>query len=79
MYKLKYVCKLTFHFNFRVSIKFIDRDGDEITVNAKVGDTLLDVAKDNDVDLEGIFQITTERKWIALLTHFVLHFFYCKK
>ncbi|KAM7446693.1 2 iron, 2 sulfur cluster binding [Porites harrisoni] len=36
-----------------VSIKFIDRDGDEITVNAKVGDTLLDVAKDNDVDLEG--------------------------
>ena len=38
-----------------MSIKFIDRDGDEITVNAKVGDTLLDVAKDNDVDLEGIF------------------------
>lgn len=68
-----------FLLHFRVSIKFIDRDGDEITVNAKVGDTLLDVAKDNDVDLEGIFQITTERKWITLLTHFVLHFFYCKK
>ena len=44
-----------FLLHFRVSIKFIDRDGDEITVNAKVGDTLLDVAKDNDVDLEGIF------------------------
>ena len=58
-----------------MSIKFIDRDGDEITVNAKVGDTLLDVAKDNDVDLEGIFQIITERKQIALPTHFVLHFF----
>ena len=51
-----------FPLNFRVSIKFIDRDGDEITVNAKVGDTLLDVAKDNEVDLEGIFQIITERK-----------------
>ena len=24
-----------------------------MTVNAKVGDSLLDVAKDNDVDLEG--------------------------
>ena len=64
-----------FLLHFRVSIKFIDRDGDEITVNAKVGDTLLDVAKDNDVDLEGIFQIITERKQIALPTHFVLHFF----
>ncbi|XP_029214455.2 2Fe-2S ferredoxin-like [Acropora millepora] len=36
-----------------VEINFVDRDGDVITVNAKVGDTLLDVAKDNDVDLEG--------------------------
>ena len=38
---------------FRVTINFIDRDGDKMTVNAKVGDSLLDVAKDNDVDLEG--------------------------
>jgi len=36
-----------------VTINFIDRDGDLMTVNAKVGDSLLDVAKDNDVDLEG--------------------------
>ncbi|KAL9969565.1 hypothetical protein ACROYT_G021794 [Oculina patagonica] len=36
-----------------VTINFIDRDGDKMTVNAKVGDSLLDVAKDNDVDLEG--------------------------
>lgn len=34
-------------------MKFVDRDGDIMTVNAKVGDSLLDVAKDNDVDLEG--------------------------
>lgn len=39
--------------SFRVELNFVDRDGDVMTVNAKVGDTLLDVAKDNDVDLEG--------------------------
>ena len=27
-----------------------------MTVNAKVGDSLLDVAKDNDVDLEGKYR-----------------------
>ena len=41
---------------FRVTINFIDRDGDKMTVNAKVGDSLLDVAKDNDVDLEGKYR-----------------------
>ena len=37
----------------KVNITFIDRDGDRIKVAAKVGDTLLDVAKDNDIDMEG--------------------------
>ena len=37
----------------KVNITFIDRDGDRIEVVAKVGDTLLDVAKDNDIDVEG--------------------------
>lgn len=32
---------------------FIDRDGDELVVDAKVGDSLLEVAKEYDVDLEG--------------------------
>ena len=36
-----------------MSITFIDRDGDNTVVKANVGDTLLDVAKDNDIDLEG--------------------------
>lgn len=36
-----------------VAITFVDRDDDKTTVQAKVGDTLLDVAKDNDIDLEG--------------------------
>ena len=37
----------------KVNITFIDRDSDRIKVAAKVGDTLLDVAKDNDIDVEG--------------------------
>ena len=36
-----------------VTLTFIDRDGDTIKVSAKVGDALLDVAKENDIDLEG--------------------------
>ncbi len=38
----------------RVSITFLDRDGDKKTVSAKQGETLLDVAKNNDIDLEGL-------------------------
>lgn len=40
---------------FRVSMYFVDRDGDRIEVVAKVGSSLLDVAIDNDIELEGIF------------------------
>ena len=36
-----------------VSITFLERDGDKRTVSAKQGDSLLDVAKNNDIDLEG--------------------------
>lgn len=36
-----------------VDITFIDRDGDEHTVPAKVGDTLLEVAKEFDIEVEG--------------------------
>ncbi|CAB4014469.1 adrenodoxin, mitochondrial [Paramuricea clavata] len=36
-----------------VSMTFLDRDGDKKTVSAKQGDSLLDVAKNNDIDLEG--------------------------
>lgn len=32
---------------------FVDRDGDEYTVDAKLGDSLLEVAKEYDIDLEG--------------------------
>lgn len=37
-----------------MSITFIDRDGDEQTVQAKIGDTLLEVAKEFDIDVEGL-------------------------
>ncbi|GFO15337.1 adrenodoxin, mitochondrial [Plakobranchus ocellatus] len=36
----------------RVTVVFIDRDGDRIETEAKVGDTLLDVAQKHDVELE---------------------------
>jgi 2Fe-2S ferredoxin len=45
------MCLLSFH--YRVKMTFLDRDGDEQIVDAKVGDTLLEVAKEFDIDLEG--------------------------
>ena len=40
-------------FHYRVKLTFIDRNGDEQIVDAKVGDTLLEVAKEFDIELEG--------------------------
>jgi len=34
-------------------VTFVNRDGDALKVKAKVGDTFLDAAINNDVDLEG--------------------------
>jgi hypothetical protein len=34
-------------------VYFVDRDGDKKTVKAKIGSNLLDVAIDNNLDLEG--------------------------
>nr|CAG4638814.1 EOG090X0GMO [Cyclestheria hislopi] len=36
-----------------ISVTFINRDGNPVTVKAKVGDTFLDAAVNNDIDLEG--------------------------
>ena len=40
-------------FFFSVNMTFVDRDGDEHVVEAKIGDSLLEVAKEHDIDLEG--------------------------
>ncbi len=37
----------------KITITFIDRDGDKRVAKAKLGDNLLDVAIDNSIDLEG--------------------------
>ena len=50
----------------KVNITFIDRDGDRTQVAAKVGDTLLDVAKDNDIDVEGGVVAHWHAKWISI-------------
>lgn len=39
--------------NKSITVYFIDRDGDKKTVKAKLGSNLLDVAIDNNLDLEG--------------------------
>lgn len=37
----------------RVPIVFVDVDGEEMQVQAEIGDTLLDVAHENDIEIEG--------------------------
>ena len=36
-----------------MTFKYVDADGDEEVVTAEEGDTLLDIAHDNDIELEG--------------------------
>lgn len=38
---------------YRISVTFVNRENIPVTVKAKVGDTFLDAAVNNDVDLEG--------------------------
>lgn len=55
-----------------MKVTFVDRDGDEVTVDAKVGDSLLEVAKEYDIDLEGItFTTSSHTMSINLLINIV--------
>ena len=38
---------------YRITVNFLNRDGETFTVKAKVGETLLDTVIDNDVDIDG--------------------------
>ena len=38
---------------YRVSVTFIDKDGKEHTVAAPIGKSLLEVAHENEIELEG--------------------------
>lgn len=51
-YNIKNI-KNTRNLSKTVKITFVDRDDDEEVVEAKLGDSLLDVALDNDIDIEG--------------------------
>ena len=55
---------------------FIDRDGNELTVEAPLGNTILDIAHANDIDIEGAcegcmarstFHIVVEPDWYKKL------------
>ena len=48
------MCEYLSYIFVSVKVTFTDRDGDEVTVDAKIGDSLLEVAKEYDIDLEGI-------------------------
>ncbi|XP_077197746.1 adrenodoxin, mitochondrial [Paroedura picta] len=37
----------------KITVHFITRDGDKLTAQGKVGDTLLDVVVDNNLDIDG--------------------------
>ena len=41
---------------FRINVTFVTRGNEKITVQGKVGESFLDVAVNNDVDLEGFGQ-----------------------
>lgn len=43
---------------YRIKINYIGRDGTKMTVNGVVGDSLLDVAIDNDLDIEGYGRVS---------------------
>lgn len=45
--------RITLFVLYSINITFVDRDGDEFTVKAKLGSTLLEVAKEHDIEVEG--------------------------
>ena len=47
---------LCLSFCFRVTINFIMEDGEKRSVQAKVGDNLLDIIIEHDVDIDGFGQ-----------------------
>ena len=52
-----------------MKVIFIDRDGDEHEVNAKIGDSLLEVAKEYDIDLEGMYMYMFACTYIYTCIH----------
>lgn len=50
-----------------VRITYVDPDGDETTVDADIGQNLLHVAHDNDIELEGMFFISDKARWMMTL------------
>lgn len=41
----------------KVTVNFVNRDGEKITVKANPGDTLLDVVIDQDLDFDGFGEL----------------------
>lgn len=54
----------------KVTINFINRDGEKITVKASPGDTLLDVVVQQDLDIDGYGELNTF--WALVLYKLIL-------
>ena len=52
-WKILLTCNACVYRRVAVKLTFVEPDGEEIEVDAKVGESLLDVAHDNDVEMEG--------------------------
>lgn len=44
---------LSFSSEDKVTVHFINRDGDKLTAEGKIGDSLLDVVVDSNLDIDG--------------------------
>lgn len=54
-----------------ISITFTDRDGDVRTVKGKIGDSLMEVAKEYDIDLEGTLESIVLKPTVLVLSSLV--------
>lgn len=53
LFIIKHIYTNILNFFFRVKVTFIRASGERIEAKGKVGDTLLDIVVNNDIDLDG--------------------------
>lgn len=49
----------------RLWVTFVDKDGDEFKIAVSEGDNLLDVAQDNDLEMEGMQQHSWQQRQVV--------------
>lgn len=65
---------LCFRSNSKVTVHFVNRDGEKITVKGSPGDSLLDVVINEDLDFDGFGMETRMDVWFhTLSTELICH------